>query len=100
MIFRIQRLETARKTPCQPLLAITLRRQEPLPFKLLRGMDKLPLSFREMQFCLQLANSYSQAVIAKQMNISAHTAITHHRHVYTKLAVHNRAELMSKLLAL
>lgn len=99
-IFRAHRLEQARKFPYKPMIWITLRRQEPLPFKLLRRIDKLPLSFREMQFCLVMASGYSQSTIAKRLNISEHTAIAHRRHIYAKLTVHNRAELMSKLLAL
>ncbi len=99
-IFRVHRLGPAREFPHLPLMGITVRRQEPLPLKLLRRIDKLPLSFREMQFCLVMVSGYCQTAIARHMNISEHTAIAHRRHIYTKLAVHNRAELMSKLLAL
>jgi DNA-binding CsgD family transcriptional regulator len=40
--------------------------------------------------------SYDQ--IAQKLGISKHTAIAHSRWIYNKLDVHNRAELINKLL--
>ena len=37
--------------------------------------------------------------IARQLGISRHTAISHGRWIYDKLDVHNRAELINKLLS-
>ena len=37
--------------------------------------------------------------IAERLSISRHTAIAHGRWIYTRLDVHNRSELVSRLLA-
>lgn len=52
-----------------------------------------------MDICLLLAADHSHAVIAKRMGMSEHTVATHIRRIYEKLDVHNRVELMNKLLA-
>ncbi len=59
----------------------------------------MPLNSREAEVCLHMANGASNEAIADRLGISKHTAITHGRWIYTKLDVHNRAELVSKLLS-
>ena len=46
-----------------------------------------------------MASGASNEKIAEQLGISKHTAIAHGRWIYEKLGVHNRAELVSKLLS-
>lgn len=82
------------------LIGITVQRQEPLPLKLMRQIEKLALSHRQMQLCLHLAAGHSYAAIARQLGVSENTVITHSRQVYTKLDVRKQSELVSKLLAL
>lgn len=38
-------------------------------------------------------------MIARQMNMSPHTVVTHTRRLYEKLDVHNRSALVAKLTA-
>jgi DNA-binding CsgD family transcriptional regulator len=47
-----------------------------------------------------MASGYSNMAIAAQLGIAKYTAIAHGRWVYDKLDVHNRSELVNKLLAL
>lgn len=61
-------------------------------------MDKLPLSGRQLQMCLLVAGGHSNAQIAARLGVSENTVIYHSHQVYSKLDVHNRAELVSKLL--
>ncbi|MBA2491168.1 MAG: helix-turn-helix transcriptional regulator [Gammaproteobacteria bacterium] len=83
------------------LIGITIKHQEPLPLKLLRQLERLPpLSSRQTQVCLLLAAGHSRPAIARRLDISDHTAITYTRQVYSKLEVHNRGELLNKLLLL
>ncbi|MDN5872081.1 MAG: helix-turn-helix transcriptional regulator [Nitrococcus sp.] len=57
------------------------------------------MSQRQMQIGLLLATGVPNAAIASQMNMSSHTVVTHTRRLYEKLDVHNRAELVAKLIA-
>jgi DNA-binding CsgD family transcriptional regulator len=84
----------------EPLIGIIIERQEPLPLKLMRHMAQLPLSNRQAEVCLSLAAGYSRPAIARRLNVSEHTAVTYTRQVYERLHVHNRSELMSRLLLL
>jgi len=95
--FRAQWLEVADAPG--GLVGITTTRQEPLPLRLLRGLDTTALSGRQRQIALLLADGMSHAQIAQQLAISHHTAIAHGRRIYEKLDVHNRAGLVTRLLA-
>lgn len=96
--FRAHRLENSAVSPA--VVGITVCRWEPLPLKLMRQMDRLLLTARQAQTCLLMANGLSATLIAKRMHISEHTAIAHSRQIYAKLGVHNRSQMMSKLLVL
>lgn len=82
------------------LIGITVNHQEPLPLKFVRGMEKLPLSPRQMQLCLLMLGGHTYRAIAKRIDISERTAINHAQEVYAKLNVHNRSELVNKLMLL
>ena len=88
-----------RSNPNSGLIGITVDHKEPLTVRLVRRVGELPLNGREAEVCLHLANGASNEAIADRLGISKHTAITHGRWIYSKLDVHNRAELVSKLLA-
>jgi DNA-binding CsgD family transcriptional regulator len=84
-----------------PLVGIHIRHQEPQTLCIVRRLGSTPglLSQRQMQICLLLATGVPNAVIARQMNMSPHTVITHTRRLYEKLDVHNRSDLVAKLTA-
>lgn len=94
-----QRRSTAAPEPA-PLIGMTITRQEPLPVKLLRHRERLPLSNRQTQVCLLLAAGHSSKTIARRLDVSEHTIVTHCLQIYDKLEVHSRGELMNKLLSL
>lgn len=80
------------------LIGITISRLEPLSLKLMRHIEQLPLSGRQVESLLLLASGHSLTSIAERLDISKHTADYHCREIYARLDVHNRAELISKLL--
>lgn len=82
------------------LRVVTVHREEPLPVKLIRQTEKLPLSQRQTQICLLMAGGHTYPAIARRIGISEHTAVTHSRQIYAKFDVHNRSELVLKLLLL
>jgi DNA-binding NarL/FixJ family response regulator len=81
------------------LIGITVSRQEPLVLRLMRQVDKLPLSKRQAEICLLLATGLSHRGIAERLNISQHTVVAHSRSIYASLSVGNRTELVNRLLA-
>ena len=87
-----------RSDPDSGLIGITVNHKEPLTVKLIRHIGEVPLNGREAEVCLHMASGASNEAIADRLGISKHTAIAHGRWIYNKLDVHNRAELVSKLL--
>jgi DNA-binding CsgD family transcriptional regulator len=81
------------------LIGITVRHKVPLPIKLMRNTQSLPLSRRQAEVCVLMATGASNDMIAERLGISKHTANEHGRWIYNKLDVHSRAELVSKLLS-
>ena len=88
-----------RSDPDSGLIGITVSHKEPRTVRLVRRVGELPLNAREAEVCLHMANGSSNEAIGKRLGISKHTAIAHGRWIYNKLDVHNRAELVSKLLS-
>jgi DNA-binding CsgD family transcriptional regulator len=95
--FRANWLDAADTGP--GLVAIAIGFEEPTPVRLMRALGRLPLSRRQAEVCLLMATGSSYDAIAQELGISRHTAISHSRWIYNKLDVHNRAELINKLLA-
>ncbi len=95
--FRAQWLH--QEDPGSGLIGITISRKLPLPIKLMRSVRSLPLSRRQAEVCVWMATGASNETIAERLGISRHTANEHSRWIYNKLDVHNRAELVSKLLS-
>ena len=83
-----------------PLIAIRINRREPLPVRLLRRMERLPLSGRQMEVSLHLASGKTYKEIAEQLGVSRPTVIYHAQEVFNKLGVASRAELQAKLMTL
>ncbi len=87
-----------RSDPNSGLIGIAVNHKEPIAVRLIRRVGELPLTGRQAQACLLMAKGASYDRIADQLGISKHTAIAHARSIYNKLDVHNRAELVSRLL--
>jgi len=85
--------------PTSGLIGITISHKVPLPIRLMRSVQKLPLSRRQAEVCVLMATGASNEVVAERLGISAHTVNEHGRWIYNKLDVHSRAELVSKLLS-
>lgn len=83
-----------------PLIAIRINRREPLPIRLLRRMEQLPLSERQMEVSLHLASGKTYKEIAERLGVSRPTVIYHAQEVFNKLGVATRAELQAKLMTL
>jgi DNA-binding CsgD family transcriptional regulator len=81
------------------LIGITISHEEPLPVVIMRRMKDLPLSRRQAQVCLLLANGMTYEGIARDLGISKHTVIAHSRWIYDKLDVHNHSDLRTRLLS-
>jgi DNA-binding CsgD family transcriptional regulator len=85
--------------PSSGLVAITVTYQEPQPIALMRNVERLPLSPRQAEVCVLMAIGLSLEKIAARLGISKHTANEHSRWIYNKVDVHNRTELVGKLLS-
>ena len=83
-----------------PLVGIRVNRREPLAVRLLRRMEHLPLSERQIEVSLHLVAGKTYAAIAERLGVSRPTAIYHAQEVFNKLGVASRAELQAKLMAL
>jgi|CXWL01.1.fsa_nt_gi DNA-binding CsgD family transcriptional regulator len=82
------------------LIGINIELQEPLELKILRALGKLPLSPAQKQVAALLAQGCSFEHIGKQLHIKNSTVKDHIGKIYTKLDLHNREELLPKLLAM
>jgi DNA-binding CsgD family transcriptional regulator len=83
-----------------PLVGIRISRQESLSARLLRRMEHLPLSERQIAVSLHVASGLTYEAIAERLGISRSTVIFHAQEVFNKLGVASRAELQAKLMAL
>lgn len=80
------------------MIAISVRHNEPVALKLQRELQDQPLSPRQQEVGLWLAQGASFPQIAKQLGLSKRTVENHANNIYTKLNVTNRVELAGKLL--
>lgn len=96
-VFRAQWLENASGSD-NALIGITVHHQHLRPLALLSRLRPMPLSDKQRQVVLYLASGQSHADIAGRMNVSVNTANYHVKQVYEKLDIHNRSELLPKLL--
>lgn len=96
--FRLHWLESLDDGP--RLIGIVIARREPLPVRLLERMAPLSLTRRQTQLCLMMVTGYSYKEIARRLGIVERTVITHAQQVYQRLDVHNRSEMVGKLLLL
>jgi DNA-binding CsgD family transcriptional regulator len=55
------------------------------------------LSEREREIVSAIARGYTAAAVAEKLFISSHTVNTHIRHIYEKMGIHKRSELLNYL---
>lgn len=79
------------------LVVILIERQIPLKLKLLNAMQSLPLSAKQKEVCLLLAEGLSYQNLAQRLNVRPNTVVDHVRKIYDKLDVRSHHELLSKL---
>lgn len=80
-------------------IGVVVQRQEPLALKLFRSIEMTNLSECERGVALLIAKADSYADIAHKLSISERTVVAHAQHIFTKLDVRNRSELLMNLLA-
>lgn len=78
-----------------PLIGITLTRLVPLSLRIVRRLDSLPLSARQRETALLIAEGLTYAQIASRLGVSERTVITHAQETFNKLGVQGRAELQA-----
>ncbi len=82
------------------LIGINIELLEPLELKILRALGNVPLSPAQKKVAALLAQGYSNEKIGQQLHIKNSTVKDHISKIYTKLDLHNREELLPKLLAM
>jgi len=97
--FRAYRLDKQNPEP-GGLIGLTIEHQEPLPLKLLRAMQHLPLSPTQKEVALLVAQGVSSEKIGERLHIKPTTVKDHVGKIFTKLDIHHRDQLLPKLLAL
>ena len=60
-------------------------------------VSRFGLTAREAEVLALLADGADAAAVASQLVVSLSTADTHIRHIYAKLGIHSRQELMARL---
>jgi DNA-binding CsgD family transcriptional regulator len=80
------------------LIGVTVERHVPLRLRLLDAMRTLPLSPKQKEVCLKLAEGASYKMISEHLHISHSTVVDHVRKIYDKLDAHSHQELVRKLM--
>jgi len=97
-VFRAYWLDALGAEP--PLVCIRINREEPLSVRLMRRMEHLPLSERQLAVSLHVASGLTYEAIAERLGISRSTVIFHAQEVFNKLGIASRAELQARLMTL
>lgn len=84
----------------QSLVGVSLHRQVPLPLKLAKHMNQLPLSERQRQTALLMMAGLTYAQIGSQLGVRERTVISHAQEIFNKLGVNGRTELQALFMAL
>ena len=96
-VFRVYPLDRADNGP-NAFIGITIDHQEPLPLKIARNLQFLPLSVTEKEATLLWVQGHSYESVAQQLHIRSTTARSHIRNIYVKLKIKSRAQLRAKLM--
>ena len=83
--------------PIDPFIArrIIAELQAPAPSQAAPALEE-PLSAREQQILIKVAEGMSNREIAEELSLSRHTVECHVKHVYRKLAVNSRVRAVSE----
>ncbi|MBD9356154.1 helix-turn-helix transcriptional regulator [Methylomonas albis] len=82
------------------LVGLTIEHREPLKLKVLRCMQQIPLSPTQKDVAMLLSQGVSFEQIGQRLNIKPTTVKDHVGKIYTKLDIHQRDEVLPRLLAL
>ncbi len=63
--------------------------------KIYRNLDKAGLSCRELEIATLIYQGISAQNISEQLNLSYHTIRNHIKHIYSKLGVSTRSEMLT-----
>jgi len=77
---------------------ILVSHAEPLPLRLMRGLSRLPLSPAQKSVALLIVRDRSRKAIARELGVSDGTVKDYARLIYRRLGVHDRHQLLAKLL--
>jgi DNA-binding CsgD family transcriptional regulator len=80
-----------------PLVALHVRRFEPLSARVLRNAWRAGLSERQREVCLHIAKGISHSEIARLMCVRPSTVIDYVRKIYMKLNIGSREQLLRLL---
>lgn len=80
-------------------IVITIQRQDPLLYRVILKCDELGLTERQTEVTIWMFRGVSHEIMAKSMNVSAHTISDHVRKVYEKFGVRSKSELYLELLS-
>lgn len=80
------------------MVAVTIDYLQPTQLRLMERMRELPVSSRQKELCLLLAEGLSNSEIANRMGVTAHTATSYLRALYDKLGVASKKELLQYLM--
>ena len=80
-------------------LAVVIRRDEPLPLKIMARLKTLPLSPREREVALFLGLGHDPRLVQADLGITRATYRDYVERIHARLEVHSRAELVTALTA-
>ncbi len=82
------------------MIGMTIEHQEPMVLKIIRAMKNLPISPMQKEVALLLAQGLSSEKIGERLHIKLTTVKDHICKLFNKLDIHEREELLPKMLAL
>ena len=80
-------------------IAVTVQQQKPLLLIVLDRSEEFGLTPKQAEICQLMVAGHSYESIAERTNVTRYTVIDHVRRIYERLAVKNRSELITKLMA-
>ncbi|MGR9052180.1 MAG: helix-turn-helix transcriptional regulator [Gammaproteobacteria bacterium] len=97
--FRAYWLDGCQSRP-DGVVGIIVEHRQPLILKILRGMRESPLSPTQKEVTLLLAQGLTLEQICGRLHVKPTTLKDHIRKIYLKLDIHQREELLPKLLGM
>lgn len=82
-----------------PLVVITMRREEPFQLRLMDRLKVMPLSSKQRQIAFRLGMGDGPDEVVRNLDISRETYRTYVKQMYSRLEINNRAALVELLVA-